>query len=657
MTCFKLLVRLSGLLALFFVSFNLAGCKEDSGAGENCLKIDRVNSTEIAPAGVRVSFRVLDCADEPVRQLTSSDIDIVNDEKGELFGAGGEGGGVSDLGEPSDLGLYSVLALDMSDSIFNNDAVDSVVDGAKVFVQKLVTEPSDNLKHQVAILAFGSGSNTEWVTDFTNDDASLNETLENLRDAESKGGTDLYGSYMELLDKIDDAGQGEDLVEKFAVILTDGTHEAGDEEGMRASAMSKKESSDASIFSIGIKGEYDESKIKELASQESYFTMADSAGQLGGVFEEVAQKAAARAKSNYVVGVCTPVEMGSPSLTINIEVDGLKGSETVSYSTNDLTGDVAECDAETIADPCNNIDCGPGVLPGFDCGTCSGATEWCNAGSCEDDCAGLECGDSPVEGYSCGTCSGTTPYCIDNLCSDSHPCEPNCPTWISIPGGTFDMGSTSGSSNETPVHSVTVPSFEMTQSEVTVAQYGECVTEGSCTAPSTSSSYCNWGESGYEDHPVNCVDWQQSVDFCAWVGGRLPSESEWEYAASNGASENIYPWGDEEATCDYAVMDDSTHSDGCDTGRTWSVCSKTAGNTSHGLCDMAGNVWERVEDWYHSDYTGAPADGSAWVVPSGSYRVTRGGGFSISAVSLRAADRNYYAPSYQYDFLGFRCAR
>jgi formylglycine-generating enzyme required for sulfatase activity len=87
------------------------------------------------------------------------------------------------------------------------------------------------------------------------------------------------------------------------------------------------------------------------------------------------------------------------------------------------------------------------------------------------------------------------------------------------------------------------------------------------------------------------------------------------------------------------------------------ACSKTAGNTTQGLCDMAGNVVEWVQDWYHSDYTGAPTDGSAWESPSGSGRVIRGGGFANDADYLRAAHRSPGDPSGWADTLGFRCAR
>ncbi|MCD6497958.1 MAG: formylglycine-generating enzyme family protein [Deltaproteobacteria bacterium] len=274
---------------------------------------------------------------------------------------------------------------------------------------------------------------------------------------------------------------------------------------------------------------------------------------------------------------------------------------------------------------------------------------------------GEQCDSTDLNGNDCTTigmgytggslaCNGTCGWDRTGCTGDSASL-----TWITIPGGSFQMGSTAVQSDEQPVHSVTVAGFEMTKSEVTVRQYGACVTDGECTAPGTGT-YCNWNDPGYEDHPVNYVDWGQAVAFCTWAGGRLPSESEWEYAARSGGQAIDYPWGNAAATCSYAVMDDGGGR-GCGTGRTMARCSKSAGNTSQGLCDMAGNVWEWVQDWYHSNYNGAPSDGSAWESPSGSCRVFRGGSFYSYADLLRAAGRGYYAPSYQYAYLGFRCSR
>ena len=117
--------------------------------------------------------------------------------------------------------------------------------------------------------------------------------------------------------------------------------------------------------------------------------------------------------------------------------------------------------------------------------------------------------------------------------------------WVQIPGGTFQMGSASGDDDEQPVHTVGVAGFKMMKSEVTVGQYRKCVDAGSCTAPDTGED-CNWN-TGREDHPVNCVDWNQAQAFAVWAGGRLPTEAEWEYAARSGGKARTYPWGDESA--------------------------------------------------------------------------------------------------------------
>ncbi|MBI5883606.1 MAG: SUMF1/EgtB/PvdO family nonheme iron enzyme [Elusimicrobia bacterium] len=238
--------------------------------------------------------------------------------------------------------------------------------------------------------------------------------------------------------------------------------------------------------------------------------------------------------------------------------------------------------------------------------------------------------------------------------------------WERIPGGTFTMGADDWSDTK-PRHSVTVKSFQLAKTEVTNKQYRACVDAGACAPAHVSDGSCYvWTGSKWEqgslpssfqgdDQPVLCVDWNQAKAFAAWVGGRLPSEVEWEYAARSTGKERRYPWGDEEPSCERAVMDQGGL--GCGRNSTWPVCSKTAGNTEQGLCDMAGNVWEWTQDWYHDSYNGAPTDGSAWESPTGSNRVNRGGSWDGGAGDLRTANRRVDDPGNRGGLLGVRVAR
>ena len=223
--------------------------------------------------------------------------------------------------------------------------------------------------------------------------------------------------------------------------------------------------------------------------------------------------------------------------------------------------------------------------------------------------------------------------------------------WISINGGKFTMGSGDGSAlleDAGPIQEVAIKTFEMSKTLVTVEQYAECVINGGCTEPERGS-YCNWGQAGRQRHPINCVDWDQANQYAKFKGARLPSDSEWEYAATSGGKNQKYPWGADEPTCEKAVM----KGNGCGTGTTMPVCSKPAGNTAQGLCDMAGNVWHWVQDKYQNSYAGAPADGTAFE-GAGSYRVVRGSSFiNEFAGNLR----DFGVPENRLGLIGFRLAR
>ena len=240
--------------------------------------------------------------------------------------------------------------------------------------------------------------------------------------------------------------------------------------------------------------------------------------------------------------------------------------------------------------------------------------------------------------------------------------------WVRIPGGSFMMGRDHGNSDERPAHRVQVPDFEILKTEVTVAMYRACVKAGGCdthqldgserTGPGSYSRthYCNWNHSDREDHPLNCVSHKQALAFARWVGGgaRLCSEAEFEYAARSGGREGLYPWGDAEPTCELTIMSDG--GDGCGVDRTWPACSRPDSNTSHGVCDLAGNVREWVADQYHDDYSGAPTDGSAWMEPTGkdSYRE---GCWVFGKDELHVYSRDGEIPGYSDFDHGFRVCR
>jgi len=221
---------------------------------------------------------------------------------------------------------------------------------------------------------------------------------------------------------------------------------------------------------------------------------------------------------------------------------------------------------------------------------------------------------------------------------------------VLIPAGEFQMGS-NGSDDEKPIHTVHLDQFMIDKYEVTVVDYRKCVNAGRCKQPKTGNYY-NWGVSGRDRHPVNGVDWFNAKKFCEYTVKRLPTEAEWERAATwkNGRKYK-YPSGKSSVSCQDAVMDDGGR--GCGKDQTWNVGSKS--QEINGTYDMAGNVWEWVEDWYAKSYYSKSIRNNPVGPSSGSRRVYRGGSWGRGASYLRGANRGYNDPSYRCYGLGFRC--
>jgi formylglycine-generating enzyme required for sulfatase activity len=226
-----------------------------------------------------------------------------------------------------------------------------------------------------------------------------------------------------------------------------------------------------------------------------------------------------------------------------------------------------------------------------------------------------------------------------------------CPGGMAaIPGGTFLMGDpTTDSPSELGVHRVQVSSFCMDLTEVTVAAYRQCP---ACRAPSTTV-YCNWGLAGRENHPVNCVDWNQSDAYCRWRGASLPTEAQWEYS-TRGTDGRTYPWGDTPPDAQLCWSASVERAGTCP------VRSFPAGDSPFGLADMAGNAWEWTADFWGAYDTSGSLSVDPTGAATGTSRVSRGGSWSHTSGSLiNASHRNNdFARPGTSDFMyGFRCAR
>ena len=255
---------------------------------------------------------------------------------------------------------------------------------------------------------------------------------------------------------------------------------------------------------------------------------------------------------------------------------------------------------------------------------------------------------------------------------------------IFVPGGIFQMGCDSThnggfpcSTNELPLHTVNLNGYYIDKFEVTNEKYHQCAATGACAAPSKESSYTHpdyYYNVAFTYYPVIWVDWTRANNYCNWAGKRLPTEAEWEKAARGVADTRTYPWSDGTPNCTLANY--RNVGVGYCMGDTSQVGSYPAGASPYGALDMAGNVWEWVNDWYGSDYYChgpsaitqepwsfcgiAPPYLSLWLNPTGpangTYKVYRGGSWNYLWEGLRVAFRFSKYQTFNDNNIGFRCA-
>jgi formylglycine-generating enzyme required for sulfatase activity len=239
---------------------------------------------------------------------------------------------------------------------------------------------------------------------------------------------------------------------------------------------------------------------------------------------------------------------------------------------------------------------------------------------------------------------------------------------VCVPVGEFLMGNSYddpyAADAELPEHTVLLDAYWIDRTEVTNAQYRMCVEAGACSEPA------NWegGRFNNPEQPVVNVSWHDAQDYAVWLGGRLPTEAEWEKAASwdpEREEKRAYPWGQTfdapsegprlnycDAKCEYEDRKDLSVDDGY--SMTAPVGSYPAGASPYGALDMAGNVSEWVNDWYDREYYAASPERNPQGPGLGEQRVLRGGSFFEEQWEFRSTGRMRGFPDFFDILIGFR---
>jgi sulfatase modifying factor 1 len=347
------------------------------------------------------------------------------------------------------------------------------------------------------------------------------------------------------------------------------------------------------------------------------------------------------------------------------------------------------------------------------CSACTEVAYECGSVCCEhQSCLNAEIGAcGAAYGEPSQSCAGGLICPIPQL--DGTTEQANCCASQALPGGAFEMGrSIHGKNrcpaslpadlpctdNELPAHQVTLSPFQLDRFEVTVGRIrkfvdawdyqglpvgagGDGVVAGAgwqsawnANLPSSKAEFENdlaglndhfdivtittWTATPgyYENLPINCVSWYEAFAFCAWDGGRLPTEAEWEYAAGNGRAGDLYPWGESVPTPSMSVYDCTSDPDPCLITPPFPafVGSRAKDQNRWGNRDLGGNIAEWTLDAV-GPYLAASVTNYANVADG--FRVVRGGDFDDGAYFLRAAFRGSENPTETTAGTGFRCAR
>lgn len=235
---------------------------------------------------------------------------------------------------------------------------------------------------------------------------------------------------------------------------------------------------------------------------------------------------------------------------------------------------------------------------------------------------------------------------------------------VIVPEGAFQMGTATGSPDESPIHTVFLAEFLIDRVEVTNQKYVLFLNSIRRDTDVEGNSFISLDNPDVEIfvrneiyqvdptlslRPVVEVTWWGAGEYCSWMGGRLPTEAEWEKAA-RGTDERRYPWGNETPVKDLLNFSQNLN-------RAADVGSYPEGASPYGALDMAGNVWEWTNDYWGEEYYALSPRENPTGPAEGEDRSIRGGGYVSPAINVESAGRGLDSPGFSGPQFGFRCAR
>ena len=577
------LASLAGAALLLLGACSSSAAVVRDGAAPPSLMVDVRQPIPVGGAGLQLRFsvRMSDGSDPP--DLAADDIEVINDELGRDFGDRNADGSRSTPRLPADFTLLTVLVLDFSDSVFKGELQHHIRTGVDSYLQALLVPSEDDTaelttikgNHRVALVQLGRTQEVKVALGFTADPAEIEQAVAAMATAGGLGTTNLYAGYGAGIDTVTREEAATPSVQRVVIVVTDSAHQAGNRDQLRAQALALRERAANDVFTIGVGDRERLEPVRELASRPQFFQATGAEGMVRA-FQEVAGDIVGLARRNYVVGICTPVELGSPTLTLRVTTDGLSAAQSVAYATDTLDGNTTDCDPDQIAAA------GPGTGAG-------GAARRPQVElQAVPDADAEESRPLPAEQ------EPRPPGSRFRDCDD-------CPEMVVVPAGSYLMGSPRSEPgrhrDEGPLHRVRIAQpLAVGVYEVTFAEWDACVRDGGCDWYPPDQG---WGRGR---RPVIHVSWEDAQQYAAWLSGgtgeryRLLSEAEWEYVARAGTTTPFHT-GKTISTEVANYNGELTYGGGTSgvyRGQTVPVGSFPAND--FGLRDVHGNVSEWVDD-------------------------------------------------------------